>query len=331
MRERGRHRGVAGERATSGEALEEHHAECVHVAGRGRHLALGLLRGEVVRRAEHLAGARQRDRVGRARDAEVGDLDLAGRCDQQVGGLDVAVHDPGRVGLGQRLRRLPDQVAHLVGIHRLAWPDQLRERPTVDELHDQEGPAALQGVVLAVVEDGGDVGVVQRRGVPGLVLEPLPEARVVGVLALEQLDRDRPAENGVLRAPDLAHAAGGDPLLHLVARVGHWITASITDLAIGAASPLPEMASRSTPASWTSTATATFGSSAGANDTNQAYGGRPGALCAVPVLPATRTPGIWAETAVPWSTTPTIISVSWREVAGLIAWESTLESVFLST
>ena len=98
----------------------------------------------------------------------------------------------------------------------------------------------------------------------------------------------------------------------------------MTDLAIGAASPLPEISSRSTPASWTSTATATFGSSAGANDTNQAYGGRPGALCAVPVLPATRTPGICAVTAVPWSTTPTIISVSWRAVAGLIASESSL-------
>ena len=43
---------------------------------------------------------------------------------------------------------------------------------------------------------------------------------------------------------------------------------------------------------WIMIATATCGSSAGAKDTNQAYGGTSGMpLCAVPVLPATSTPG----------------------------------------
>ena len=143
---------------------------------------------------------------------------------------------------------------------------------------------------------------VQAGGMASLVGEAGAEGRVVGVLVLEHLDRDLATEDRVAGAPHLAHAAGRDALDALVALAGvggergvrraHFpITASITALAIGAARPLPEISSRATPASCTSTATATAGVSAGAKETNQAYGGRSGALCAVPVLPATSTPG----------------------------------------
>ena len=69
----------------------------------------------------------------------------------------------------------------------------------------------------------------------------------------------------------------------------------MTALAIGAASPLPLISSR--------VAAGVLDDhghrdlrvvSAGANDTNQACGGRPAPCCAVPVLPATLTPGICA-------------------------------------
>ena len=65
-------------------------------------------------------------------------------------------------------------------------------------------------------------------------------------------------------------------------------------LAIGPPSVPPAISSRAVALDWTSTATATFGSSAGANEANQAYGGRESVDSAVPVLPATRTPGIAA-------------------------------------
>ena len=86
---------------------------------------------------------------------------------------------------------------------------------------------------------------------------------------------DLAVEHAVLGSPDLAHPAGGDAAGQLVAVAvvvrTHWfITASITRLAMGAARPLPEIASRDTPASSISTATATSGSSAGAKETNQA-------------------------------------------------------------
>ena len=126
---------------------------------------------------------------------------------------------------------------------------------------------------------GRDAAVVERAGEPGLGLEAGAERRVVGVLGLEQLDRDGPVERVVGGAPHLAHATGGDPGVQAVAptRVGegllgaHWlITASMTAFAIGPASRPPAMSSLATGAFWIITATATWGSSAGASDTNHA-------------------------------------------------------------
>ena len=107
---------------------------------------------------------------------------------------------------------------------------------------------------------------------------------VVGVLVLEQLDRDRPAQRGVGGAPHLAHAAGGDPGVEPVAvassaqrsvgRLGHGlITASMTALAIGPPScAAGDLAALGAGALSIITATATSGSSAGAKEMNQAYG-----------------------------------------------------------
>ena len=185
--------------------------------------------------------------VGRAGDPEVGDLDPPVRRHQQVGGLDVAVHDAGRVRRAAGVGGLGEQVAGRVGVQRLSGQQQRGQRLAVDELHHQERPVhagPVGGGRLAEVEDGRDARVVQGRGVAGLGLEARPERRVVGVLRLEQLHRDAAAEHGVGRPPDLAHPAGGDPRVQTVAAglvgeaglrvlVGHCSTASMTALAIG--------------------------------------------------------------------------------------------------
>ena len=78
---------------TPGQQLVRDDAEAVEVrAGRGD-LAVSLLRRQVRGGAEHRAGLRDRGAVGRLRDAEVGQLDLALLGAQQVAGLHVAVHD----------------------------------------------------------------------------------------------------------------------------------------------------------------------------------------------------------------------------------------------
>ena len=78
----------------------------------------------------------------------------------------------------------------------------------------------------------------------------------------------------------------------------------MTALAIGPPSAPPAISPRSVPgALWIITATATCGSSAGANDVNQAYGGTDSTpLWAVPVLPATSMLAMAAGLAVPWAT-----------------------------
>ena len=60
---------------------------------------------------------------------------------------------------------------------------------------------------------------------------------------------------------------------------------------------------------------------AGANAANQACGAWPAAVCAVPVLPATVTPGICAAVPVPCCTTVIIMSRSAAALAGVIAVE----------
>src|SRR6266571_1552816 len=78
--------------------------------------------------------------------------------------------------------------------------------------------------------------------------------------------------------------------------------ASITARAMGAATCPPVASLPRLPPLSTTTATAILGSSAGAKHTNHAWGLPPG-CCAVPVLPATRTPEIWAGVPVPaWTT-----------------------------
>ena len=62
--------------------------------------------------------------------------------------------------------------------------------------------------MLAEVVDGEDVGMVQRGGCAGLLLEPMEALRVGRKRRGEHLDGDVPAEAWVTRPIDLAHAAG---------------------------------------------------------------------------------------------------------------------------
>src|SRR5213080_3808193 len=71
---------------------------------------------------------------------------------------------------------------------------------------------------------------------------------------------------------------------------------------------------------WSATATATRGAFAGAKAMNHVVFGVPGPpVSAVPVLPATLIPEIWAAVPVPPVTTACIISFSCEAVLGRIA------------
>ena len=192
-----------------------------------------------------------------------------GRRDEDVAGLDVAVHQAcgvrdlqGAAGLLEHVQRVAQRqpagaLEH--GVQRLA----------VDEFHHQVRGAALAvHVGLAVVVDAGDARMVEHRDRACLGAEPFDELGVLGVLGLEHLDRDAAAQPGVDAFPDLAHAAGGDqPLQPVAAGQRHSdagthepsrSAAAMVARPIGAASAPPVADNRSPPFS-TSTATATLG------------------------------------------------------------------------
>src|SRR5690625_1541025 len=126
--------------------------------------------------------------------------------------------------------------------------------------------------------------------------------------------------------PHFAHSSDCDLFEELIAigdyHIGfrsHSTIASITARAMGAAVLPPVASDPELPPFSTTTATATCGSSAGANPVNQACGEPSEECSAAPVLPATSIPLICAAVPVPESTTPTIMSVNSFAVSALTA------------
>ena len=99
--------------------------------------------------------------------------------DEDVGGLDVAVHQAARVG---RVEGVGDPRDHARGPPRrdpAALGDQVLQARALHVAH-RDVEAAL---VLARAVDRDDVGVLQARGHERLAHEQLAEARVLGALA----------------------------------------------------------------------------------------------------------------------------------------------------
>ena len=224
MRRRLRRWRVAVVGARAGQQLERDDRERVTVDGRRRGLAAGLLGREIAGRPEHGSRSREGVQTDGARDAEIGDLHRALLVEEEVRGLDVAVDDATRVGRVERRgglrkprQRSPRRLRPFLG-------DPLGERAVRDVLHHDVRPP----LVLADVEDRDDV---RRIGEPrsreGLACEAAADALVVREVLGEHLDRDRSAEDAILRSVHLAHAAPRDVLGVAVAsrRDGSFVTA----------------------------------------------------------------------------------------------------------
>src|SRR5690606_4496939 len=107
---------------------------------------------KVLHRSHDLTGRGEWHLVGNARDAEVGDLNAAVWRDEKVSGLDVAVHESGRVGGVKSRRGLSDNIEYAVGReHSFAFENR-RKRLAGNQFHDEVGAA----VFFAVVEDVRD-------------------------------------------------------------------------------------------------------------------------------------------------------------------------------
>jgi hypothetical protein len=167
-------------------------------------------------------GADQRRRRGgdgargdRAGESEVGDLDPAVGCDEDVLGLDVAVHEPGRVSGGEGGEHVVHDRDGFRGGEPAAATKNAAQRLSGDVLHDEERVAT----VGALVVDRDDVRVVERGSGSRLAGEAGDELRVVGKAGVHDLDRDPTVEAGVGREVDAGHPAAGDAAANRVSPV----------------------------------------------------------------------------------------------------------------
>jgi molybdopterin molybdotransferase len=193
---------------------EKDDAERVHVARRRGWLTRGLLGRHVGGCSQQRALRGESLRPADARDAEVRDLGAPFFVEEDVAGLQVAVDDSLRVGMGEPRGDLAGDPRRVDIGERLAGGEAVLERSPREVLEDHVRPVVL----AAVVEEEADVRVTERGNRVRLALE----ARRIAALG-EQLDDDPPVEHRVLGPPDLGHSAAAQPLEKAIAptdRVG---------------------------------------------------------------------------------------------------------------
>ena len=159
----------------------------------------------------------------------------AGPADHHVRRLDVAVDQAVRVRVLQRGADLAQDVDDPLRRQRPVLPDQGVEVEPVEQLHHVVQPAVLGDAEIVELHR---VRRRERGGGARLALEAphqqlgIARHRAQRPLA-DELDRRRPDQQAMARAPDLAHPAPADLLLEQVlpqlARLGDLLAESVQD------------------------------------------------------------------------------------------------------
>ena len=176
--------------------------------------ALGLLRGNIVHRAQGFPGQGTLGR-GHTGNAKVGHLYAAVLEDHDIVGLDVPVDDPAAVGMLQRLGDLRGKMQRLPPVENPLLLHILLERNAVNQLHHD----VVQIVGVRHVIDIDDIGMREHGDGLGLGMEPAAELGVLRQLILEDLDGHQPVQTMAPGLIDHGHAAGADDLENLIPMV----------------------------------------------------------------------------------------------------------------
>lgn len=216
--------GLGGEGAHAGGAFVQDHAQrvligpCVQVAVAPRQLGRDIVRRAQKRRVGgQLGGGVFHD----LRDAEVEhlcrDIVVPAPRQEDVGGLQIAVHHPLHVGGVHRRQHRQHQIDQLRQIEGALAAEVSVQRLAVQVLHHQ----ARQPVDHADVRHVDDVRVANARSELTFAQEARHDHVVLGVGPAQRLDGDALAEPGVHRFVHLAHAPGADaPLDGVLAHAG---------------------------------------------------------------------------------------------------------------
>jgi hypothetical protein len=137
----------------------------------------------------------------------------AATLEQDIGGLDVAVHEPALMRRVESIAHLCDHLRCLGGREAPLAGDERRE---VGPLHESHRYVQL-ALLVPGIEDRDHVRVVDRSGEPRLALEALAELVVRGKLRGDQLHRALPLERDVGGPENDPHSAAPGQLVEAVA------------------------------------------------------------------------------------------------------------------
>ena len=157
-----RKRGFAGERRGARDGLEKYAADSVDIGTGVGGLTARLLRREVLRGTQHRRSLRHRGGITeRASDAEVHHLHLAGVGQHDVRRLDVTVNDAGMVGCRQCVTHRCHYRRGFLRIEPPLTTNNVTQRLTLNQLHDNERHAPHRAIRLAGVIHRHDRRVIQ--------------------------------------------------------------------------------------------------------------------------------------------------------------------------